>query len=565
MNPLTLDRQGADTRQSCDKPDGQAQQREATSPAAVEPQEDRARPSRRFRPLAWLWNKFPTLMVLGVIGGVGYCGHRFEWKVPKFSTLVGAEPAERDDWCAEHGVPESQCVECNADLLPRGPQYGWCREHGVSNCPLCHPDVAELKETPAVSPADLERAALGLSVEERARNNSVCKLHQRRLQFASLDAVREAGLDVALVQRQPIQETVEATGEVRYDPTRLASLSARAPGTVWRVEKYVGDTVRAGEVLAVVDAKEVGRAKTELIQALAQEELQRKVFSRLDGLSSQGIVPGRRAQEADAASVQARARVLGAQETLVNLGLPVDVESLRNLGEDEAVARLRLLGLPESIAAELDPRSTTGNLVPLRAPLDGVVVERQVVAGEVVDTSRVLFQVADTSRMWLMLDVRLEEADKLALGQPVQFLPDGSRQGVGGKLTWISTTADERTRTVKVRADLPNPAGQLRNETFGLGRIVLRQEPDAIVVPNEAVHWEGCCHVVFVRDKGFFDSDESFKVFDVRTVRLGAKNEKFTEILAGVLAGEVVATKGSDVLRAQLLKNNLGEGCCAAD
>ena len=340
------------------------------------------------------------------------------------------------------------------------------------------------------------------------------------------------------------------------------------PGTVWRVDKYVGAAVRAGDLLALVDAKEVGQAKTALIEALAQEELQRRISTRLERLSAQGVVPGRRAQEADTAYVQARARVLSAQQTLVSLGLPV--EPLQGLAEEKIVAKLRFLGLPESIAAELDAiaaapetRTTTANLVPLRAPLDGVVVDRQVVVGEVVDTSRVLFQVADTSRMWLMLDVRLEEADKLALGQPVQFLPDGSPREVGGKLTWISTTADERTRTVKVRAELPNPAGRLRNGTFGVGRIVLRQEADAIVVPNEAVHWEGCCNVVFVRDKGFFDSDQSFKVFHVRTVRLGAKNEKFTEILAGVLPGEVVATKGSDVLRAQLLKNNRGEGCCA--
>lgn len=565
MNPPLLDRQRADSRESRGEPDGQAQPHEATSPPAVEPPGRQARPGRRFRPFAWLWSKSPTLLVFGVIAGVGYHGHRSEWKLPKFSALVGAESAERDDWCAEHGVPESKCVECNADLLPRGPRYGWCPEHGVSNCPLDHPDMAELREMPAVSPADLERASRALAMDERPRNNSVCKLHQRRLQFASLDAVREAGLDVALVDRRPIQESVEATGEVRYDPTRLASLSARVPGTIWRVEKYVGDAVRAGDVLALVDAKEVGRAKTELIKALAREELQRKVLGRLDGLSAQGIVPGRRAQEADAAYVQARAGVVGAQQALDNLGLPVEVEPLRGLAEEEVVAHLRLLGLPESIAAELDPRTTTANLVPLRAPLDGVVVDRQLVAGEVVDTSQVLFQVADTSRMWLMLDVRFEEADKLALGQDVQFLPDGSRQEVRGKLTWISTTADERTRTVKVRADLPNPSGRLRNETFGLGRIVLRQEPDAIVVPNEAVHWEGCCHVVFVRDRGFFDSDESFKVFHVRTVRPGAKNEKFTEVLAGVLPGEVVAAKGSDVLRAQLLKNNLGEGCCAVD
>ena len=82
------------------------------------------------------------------------------------------------------------------------------------------------------------------------------------------------------------------------------------------------------------------------------------------------------------------------------------------------------------------------------------------------------------------------------------------------------------------------------------------------MVPSEAVHWEGCCHVVFVRDKGYFDSKDSPKVFHVRTVRLGAGAGRLTEIVAGVLPGEVVATKGSDVLRAELLKNNLGEGCC---
>jgi cobalt-zinc-cadmium efflux system membrane fusion protein len=114
---------------------------------------------------------------------------------------------------------------------------------------------------------------------------------------------------------------------------------------------------------------------------------------------------------------------------------------------------------------------------------------------------------------------------------------------------------------VAARAELPNPQGRLRDETFGAGRIILREEKEAIVVPNEAVHWEGCCHVVFVRDKDFFHAQDSPKVFHVRTVRVGAKNEKYTEVIAGVLPGEVVASKGSDVIRAELLKNSLGEGC----
>jgi len=539
----------------------------ARAPSNVEqqkempPRVETAEVQRRFRALSRFGQYAPTLMVMALLAGLGAYGHHSGWKLPKFSALAGNGVVARDDWCEEHAVPESQCVECNPDLLPRGKDYGWCKEHGVHNCPLHNPGVAQLMQTPVVADADRQRAARALALAPRPENNAVCKNYLRRIQFVSLDAVKKAGVDVALVDRQPIVESISATGQITYDQTRFASLSSRLPGTVWHVEKNVGDRVRAGEVLALVDAAEVGRAKTELVQALAQEELQQKIVSRLDGLSSQGIVPGRQAQTAQTEYVQARARLLSAQQALANLGLSVNVEQLRMLSEEKMLQRLRLLGLPEYHVQHLSPEETTANLLPVKAPMDGIIVARQVVAGEVVDASRVLFQLADTSRMWLTLNVSVEDAGKFALGQPVRFRPDGSRDEVGGKLVWISTTADQQTRMVTVRAELPNPNGQLRNETFGAGKIVLREEQEAIAVPNEAIHWEGCCHVVFVRDKGFFDKPESPKVFHIRTVRLGARNEKSTEIIAGVLPGEVVATKGSDVLRAELLKNNLGEGC----
>jgi multidrug efflux pump subunit AcrA (membrane-fusion protein) len=311
----------------------------------------------------------------------------------------------------------------------------------------------------------------------------------------------------------------------------------------------------------LVDAAEVGRAKTELIRSLAQDDLARKALKRLESLSE--VVAGRRVQEAQAASVQAHARLLGAQQALRNLGLPVNVEPLRGMSEEKLAEGLRFLGLPERDSQQLSVNETTANLLPAKATMDGTIVARQVVAAEVVDASRVLFQLADTSRMWLTLNVSAEDAGKLSLGQPVRFWPDGRRDEASGTLVWISTTADQQTRMVSVRAELSNPKGQLRNETFGAGKIILREDQEAVTVANTAIHWEGDCHVVFVRDKGFFDSPQSPKVFHVRTVRLGTRDEKSTKIIAGVLPGEVVAAKGSDVLRAELLKNSLGEGCCA--
>lgn len=511
--------------------------------------------------LARLCHYIPTVLVTALLAGLGAYGHHSGWKVPKFSALAGNGMAEHKDWCEEHGVPESQCVECHPNLLPKGKDYGWCKEHGIANCPLCHPQVAQLKQMPVVAEADRQRAARALATVPRPENNPVCTTYRRRIQFASLEAMKKVGVDVALVDRQPIVESISASGQITYDQTRFANLSSRLPGTVWRVEKNVGDQVRAGELLALVDAAEVGRAKTELIQALAQDELARKALKRLESLAE--VVAGRRVQEAQAASVQARARLLTAQQALGSLGLPVHVEPLRAIAEENLAEGLRFLGLPKRNSQRLNADETTANLLPVKAPMDGIIVARQVVAGEVVDASRVLFQLADTSRMWLTLSVPAEDSGKLGLGQPVRFRPDGRRDEAHGTLAWISTTADPQTRTVPVRAELSNPKGQLRNETFGAGKIVLREEPEAVTVPSAAIHWEGDCHVVFVRDKGFFDSPQSPKVFHVRAVRLGARSENATEIIAGVLPGEVVAAKGSDALRAELLKNSLGEGCCA--
>ena len=86
-----------------------------------------------------------------------------------------------------------------------------------------------------------------------------------------------------------------------------------------------------------------------------------------------------------------------------------------------------------------------------------------------------------------------------------------------------------------------------------------------MVVPSDAVHWEGCCNVVFVADRGF-DREGGFKVFHVRKVRPGATDATpagipVTEVIAGVLPGERVATANSGVLRSELLRNNLGAGC----
>ena len=506
--------------------------------------------------LARLSQSLPTLVVLGALASLGFLGHHYGWKIPKFSELTGRAQVRGVAWCEEHGVPEAECVACNAQLMPKGTLYGWCREHGVHECVLHNPQVAQLKETPKIAREDLSRAARAIAVRPRTKNDSSCKKHLRRIQFPTSAAADKAGIDIGLVDRGSIVESVATTGEIVFDPTRVARVSSRADGIVWRVYKSVGDEVESNDVLALVDSAEAGRAKAELLAAAAQLRLHEENLTRLARL--EGVVAGKRLLEVEAARAKAQAGVRKSVQTLQNLGLAIDLETVHRKSDTELSDLLQNLGLPASLSLNEETSRTSANLIPVLAPREGAVVARNVVAGEVIESATTLFTVADTRRMWLMLDVPLEEAQRVTSGQKVVFLPDGDTHPHTGELTWISRGVDEETRTVKVRAELSNEDGHLRNETFGAGEIILRKESDAIVVPSSAVHWEGCCHVAFVRDRNYLSG--SYKVFHTRSVHPGVTSGDNTEVIAGLLPGEVVVTKGSGVLRAELLKGNLGAG-----
>lgn len=493
-----------------------------------------------------------NLVVFAMLGAILYFGHHNGWTIPKFG---GAVASEADDWCPEHFVPESECVECNAELLPKPESFGFCAKHGVAECVIDHSELAQVRGEPRLPRYDTA-AAIGLI--RRPGNDRQNMLHQNRVQFASHESALRAGIEVDEVQERPMADFLTANGELVFNPTRVAHLSARVAGTVAVVFKTVGDDVRAGDALALVDAAPVGHAKSQLLQAIVQVQLKRKNVERLR--SAAAAVQGKTVLEAEAAVQEAEIAFLSARQALVNLGfeLPDDLE------ERDAVAvsaDLQLLGITPSQVDSLPAGTRTANLIPVRATYDGVVVASEVVAGEVVDATRLLFTIADPRQMWLTLNVRQEDARYVVRGLPVTFETDDGVHQTSGKISWLSPSVDERTRTLRVRVPLDNPDCELRDRTFGTGRIILREEPLAVVVPKEAVQSAEGTRFVFVRDKDYL-KDGSLKVFHVRQVRLGARDDSYVELLAGALPGEVVATKGSAVILAQLLRGKLGADEC---
>ena len=509
--------------------------------------------------MSWLTRGVPNLIVFTLLGGVLLLGHQTDWKLPKLSQLVVTHaPQNIDDWCPEHLVPESICVECHEALLPKPREFGFCRGHGVAECVTCHPELAQVTGTPRLPAYDTMQA---IKVLARTENNSRNTLHKRRVQFASAESMAKSGIEVDVVQERPMSDFISANGEVTFNPSRVAHLSARVAGTVAAVFKMSGDEVRTGDILTLVDATLVGQAKSHLLQAVVQVQLKRASVDRLRGAGAG--VPAKSLVEADAALAEAEILLLSARQALINLGFDVPDELEQREPKGIAV-ELQLLGIPQSLVESFPRGAATTNLIPVRAPSDGVVVSSDVVAGEVVDATKLLFTIADPRQMWISLSVRQEDVRSIRRGLPVLFRPDDGSAEVQGELSWISPALDERTRTLQVRVKFDNTDATLRDKTFGTGRIVLREERKSVTVPRVAIQTTSDAQFIFVRDRNFLEENGA-KVFHVRQVRLGAQDARYVELLAGVLPGEVIATKGSPVLLSQLLRSNLGAGCGCHD
>jgi cobalt-zinc-cadmium efflux system membrane fusion protein len=499
-------------------------------------------------------------LVFLLLGGIFYLGHHTGWKIPKKSELFEGSASQADDWCSAHLVPESKCVECKVGLLPKLKEYGFCRKHGVAECVICHPDLAEVEGKPLLPRYDTIQP---LALLPRPENNSRNTLHKSRIQFASAESAIRAGLDIDVVQEHRMTDAITANGELVFDPTRVAHLSSRVAGTVSHVFRIVGDVVRPGEILALIDAASVGQAKAQLLHSVVQLQMRRTTVERMRQAAMAGAISTRTILEAETAFREAQVGFASARQALVNLGFEVP-DNVDREDPTKIVDDLRFLGIPARYVSAFPAGTMTANLIPVRAPYAGVVVSSTVVAGEVVGTTGNLFMVADPHRLWLMLNVRQEAAPYLSLGLPVVFHTDDGSQEATGAITWISSTIDERTRALQVRVNIVVQNEKLRDKTYGTGRILLREEPNAIVVPREAVQSVSDAHFIFVRDHNYL-REASPKVFHVRQVRIGAKDDQHVELLAGALPGEVVATKGSPMLLAQLLRSSFGAGCGCHD
>lgn len=509
------------------------------------------------------------------------------------------------DWCGSHNLPESQCIKCNP-----GAKVKWAALKDKVTGPV---HGAPATTQPAEPQAAASRRLL------TAQRDPLCDVAATQIRFVDASITQKAGIEVEPAQSRRMAAALEVPAEVEYDGRRLVRVTPRAKGVTVEARAELGDVVQAGDVLALIESPELGEAASRYLElreglALARADAERAEavhtgtrqllaaisttapaedevdFSRMVAGEAKGKLLTAHAELMLARSAHDRARRLreqsaGSEQTLeaaasalrkADAGFQAAREAAAFESErarlaadkalriaqtalDVAVRRVRMLGLtPEQIEAIGGDPGRNLARYELRSPVAGQVIERTAVAGEATDEQTALYTVADLSSMWLELNVPERDAALLSSGLPVLFTADGlPGQGFRGELTWISSQVDDRTRTVKARAVLANGHGRIRAKMFGAARIAIRRNSEVLSVPDKAVQTDGCCQLVFVRRDPM--------VFEPRKVTLGAAANGYVEILDGLARGEPVVTTGSFLMKTEILKSNIGAGCCEVD
>lgn len=338
---------------------------------------------------------------------------------------------------------------------------------------------------------------------------------------------REFSIDIATARPAALTLNINLPGELALNPDNVAHVFPRVTGVTRSVHKSVGDSVQKGELLAVLDSRELAQSKSQHLASLARERIAKANFAREDKLWKDKISSER--------------AFLAARQALD------EAQIARTLAERE----LHALGLSEHDVITLPTQPEVEYThYPLTAPIAGTVIERHLVRGEVVkdDADEPLFVIADLTSVWLNLTVYTTHLDRVRPGQTVTVTLPHRSKSLTATIDYVTPIIDESTRTATARVGLPNPDGSLRPGLFVTATLASDTIAASILVPKTAIQIIDGLPTVFVH---------SNKGFTPATVALGASNETHTEIRSGLKPGDSYVARGGFVLKSEMQKSQL--------
>ena len=422
--------------------------------------------------------------------------------------------------------------------------------------------------------------------------------------------LNRAGVRIEPLGGGSVSTHITLPAEVGLNLDTLIHVIPRVPGVVSDVNGYLGQTVQADEVLAVIESPELGEAKIAYLQAVQAKEIadaelaRQKTISEntetllnllrdspeLDTLRERtmglqiGENKGRllsayakvkaananyaREKELREKGLSTQTDLLAAQEAFNSNQAEyfaafedIDFTYRLRLQEAERAARvaasavdnterrLHLLGLSDEQVERIqdEPNFNVARYV-LTAPRGGRIVAKHITPGEKVGSEEPVYTIADLSNVWLNISVYTQYADLIAEGQQVRIhTRDRHTTGV---VDYVSPVVSEATRTVSARVVIDNTSGQWKPGEFVTARVETGQTRAERVVPLTAIQTYEGRDVVFVQD---VDGIEPVPV------RLGRRNDISVELLGDDIAlGTPIVVENSFLMKAELGKSAAG-------
>ena len=338
----------------------------------------------------------------------------------------------------------------------------------------------------------------------------------------STEEARRAGIKTEALASQAFAESISVTATIRANQDRIARVAPRVEGRIISVSAKLGDVVRAGQSLAVLDSLAIGEAQSALQQAQSNQRVAQSGYKRAESLSADEIIPQRELLKARSELEKASSEVRAAQD------------------------KLRLLG--GSALASGAAASTFA----LGSPLSGTVIQKAAIVGELGTPATPLFTVADLSRVWVEANLTEDALSRVRVGAhatvKVAAYPG---EPFKGRVTYVASVLDKDSRTVPARIEVDNKDGRLKPEMFASATIDTNgAQREALSVPDAAILLlQGQPTLFVVKGEGF----------ESRAIEPGERLSGRTVIKSGVAAGETVVTTGAYALKARLLKSQISD------
>lgn len=333
----------------------------------------------------------------------------------------------------------------------------------------------------------------------------------------AMDAQRMQTAGVKLAEAGPatVRSMLQLPGEIRFNEDRTAHVVPRVAGVAESVAANLGQNVKKGQLLAVLSSAAISEQRSELLAAQKRLSLARTTHAREKQLWEEKV-------SAEQDYLQAR----------------------QALGEAEiAVSNAR-----QKLAATGASAGGSGGLnrFELRAPFDGVVVEKHLAVGEAVQDTTQVFTISDLRSVWAEMRVAASDLPAVRVGEKATVRATAFDSSATGEVAYVGALIGQETRTAPARITLPNPDGVWRPGLFVNVELTASSQQATLAVVTPAIQrMDQQQTVVFVPVPGGFRA---------QPVRVGRSDAKATEVLEGLKPGQPYVAEGSFVLKAELGK-----------